>query len=724
MFPIYPYINVNDLNLDYLQLKVKALEEIVKNFVSVEGMKIADPITWNITTQYAKNTVVLDDEGNAYLSITPVPAGILLTNADYWLVIFNFMDYIKSFNSNVTVHEERNTTKATATYVIGDWLLIDDLLYVVTQNIAIDDTFTEGTNINRATIEDVVKAYKNDIDASELAFTNNLQEQFDLAISGVTVDSEVILARLGYNDITYANLGTAIRTQISDIYDELISDKYVNKVSLSTHYNGYYTAAGTVNTDASWQNSGLIPIQGSELYIDFNDTSDLNPAIGHTIVFFNNLHYPISESEFVTDANTHKFVAIPSNAAYVLISQPAGADWVNAYIRFSNRNERNTFLFETLKDLNLVSQCTLDDIITSGYVNASGSITPAPGWYHTNLIRVNGVFKLILPSHTSLDPAVGWVIAFYDNDHQFISGMQTKEYSNLNNDIDAYITPPSGARYVIISNPSSTPWNTAYIETSNAKMLTIVSKDGTGDYSTVSEAVSNSADGDIIYIKSGVYDNEHVKAWGKNLTIIGESKTSTIIKAHDTSYNDEVMQFSVGTLKNVYIIDETVSPGTYALHCQDDAFQYGKSMTLENCRIESTGVAIGVGFSGETTTIFKDCEFITTANAQAMYLHDENDPAYYGSAAVDFVHCDFINHGNRSIMIESMEQTGGRIIAARFDSCHFYGHGYAPDPFIYASNYHGGTPTPDDWLGLINWRLSTMSTGNNLTSLNALPIYT
>ena len=51
MFPVYPYINLNDLNLDYILKKVKELNEIVTNFVTLNAVKYADPIQWNINTQ-------------------------------------------------------------------------------------------------------------------------------------------------------------------------------------------------------------------------------------------------------------------------------------------------------------------------------------------------------------------------------------------------------------------------------------------------------------------------------------------------------------------------------------------------------------------------------------------------------------------------------------------------------------------------------------------------
>ena len=79
MFNIYPYINENDLNLDYLLLKLKSVETTLKNFIALNSIKYADPIQWNLTTQYQANTVVIEpNSGTAYISINQSDADYVL----------------------------------------------------------------------------------------------------------------------------------------------------------------------------------------------------------------------------------------------------------------------------------------------------------------------------------------------------------------------------------------------------------------------------------------------------------------------------------------------------------------------------------------------------------------------------------------------------------------------------------------------------------------------
>ena len=75
LYDHWPYTNFHELNLSWLLRRMEELANVVENFVSLNSIKYADPIQWNITTQYATNTVVLDpNTGTAYLSVQPVPA--------------------------------------------------------------------------------------------------------------------------------------------------------------------------------------------------------------------------------------------------------------------------------------------------------------------------------------------------------------------------------------------------------------------------------------------------------------------------------------------------------------------------------------------------------------------------------------------------------------------------------------------------------------------------
>lgn len=75
-------------DLRWLVEKLLSFESDLKLAIDLQTIVYADPIQWDITSQYTRNTVVLDGY-KAYLSKQPVPRGIALTNTDYWQAIFD-----------------------------------------------------------------------------------------------------------------------------------------------------------------------------------------------------------------------------------------------------------------------------------------------------------------------------------------------------------------------------------------------------------------------------------------------------------------------------------------------------------------------------------------------------------------------------------------------------------------------------------------------------------
>ncbi len=99
----YPYSNLHDLNLDWIIRKLVEQDETIKNFINLSTIKYADPIDWNITTQYEANTVVFDpDSMKAYISTQPVPSGVSLDNTDYWTVIFDLTSLIDNYDQAIS----------------------------------------------------------------------------------------------------------------------------------------------------------------------------------------------------------------------------------------------------------------------------------------------------------------------------------------------------------------------------------------------------------------------------------------------------------------------------------------------------------------------------------------------------------------------------------------------------------------------------------------------
>ena len=107
--------------------KVNEVIDYSKNMT----IKYANPLLWDITTQYSANTVVVDSHGNAYLSVQPVPVGIQLTDTEYWTKIGNFDELWASIKASITPFDEGIKTTASADRSINTLVWLDNTLYRV-----------------------------------------------------------------------------------------------------------------------------------------------------------------------------------------------------------------------------------------------------------------------------------------------------------------------------------------------------------------------------------------------------------------------------------------------------------------------------------------------------------------------------------------------------------------------------------------------------------------
>lgn len=123
-FEKYPYSNFHELNLDWLIAKMKELN------IAFDEFKVINQITfsgaWDITTQYPAWTIV-SDNNIGYVSIQPVPAGVLLTNSDYWREVIDYTAQIAGLQSRIVAIEDDidNNIKPDITALQGDVTNLD-----------------------------------------------------------------------------------------------------------------------------------------------------------------------------------------------------------------------------------------------------------------------------------------------------------------------------------------------------------------------------------------------------------------------------------------------------------------------------------------------------------------------------------------------------------------------------------------------------------------------
>ena len=151
-----PYTNFHDLNLDWI---IEVLDEFntkLTNFVSLATIKYANPIQWDITSQYEANTVVVDSNGNAYLSVQPVPSGVSLDRVDFWTKIGNFNELWADVKRAITPNDEGHSPTATAARAVNDLVWVNGALVRVTRAMIAGDAYVPGSNCVSSSTNEVL----------------------------------------------------------------------------------------------------------------------------------------------------------------------------------------------------------------------------------------------------------------------------------------------------------------------------------------------------------------------------------------------------------------------------------------------------------------------------------------------------------------------------------------------------------------------------------------
>lgn len=138
----YPYSNIHEINLDWIIEQMTSLGNQMDNFTLLNTIKIADPIAWDITSVYDRLTIVSHQETEgyvAYISAKDVPAGIAISNTDYWVRMATVIDAGDLSDLRQEMVDEINR------------------VYLLTQE--------ENNTLYRTLEEDIATAYDNAIDA-------------------------------------------------------------------------------------------------------------------------------------------------------------------------------------------------------------------------------------------------------------------------------------------------------------------------------------------------------------------------------------------------------------------------------------------------------------------------------------------------------------------------------------------------------------------------------
>lgn len=155
IFEQFPYTNLHELNLDWVLDQIRKLQEDLKEIEALQSITYADPLQWDITSQYTKNTIVVNGY-NAYLSKQAVPQNISINNTDYWMLVGDFIREFDDLRKQITANTE-STDYASGVRYVGDLVIVNKILYRVIQPMTVGTQYVVGGNIRHITIEELVK---------------------------------------------------------------------------------------------------------------------------------------------------------------------------------------------------------------------------------------------------------------------------------------------------------------------------------------------------------------------------------------------------------------------------------------------------------------------------------------------------------------------------------------------------------------------------------------
>ena len=223
IFEQFPYTNFHDLNLDWILHAIRSMDKKLDEFVASNVLSYADPIQWDIETQYAKNTVVVDPKtGTAYMSINPVPVGQLLTNKYYWQPIFNYDEIVNTLKKQIAAVQADQHDIIHVAVGRGDLVWVANKLYRLTKSLDAGSKITENENAVPVTVEDAI---------INIDTTKNITRNTD----GTITDTAGTITRNSDNIIDTANDAISVSGKtITNVAADSITNSSANITDTAT----------------------------------------------------------------------------------------------------------------------------------------------------------------------------------------------------------------------------------------------------------------------------------------------------------------------------------------------------------------------------------------------------------------------------------------------------------------------------------------------------------
>lgn len=164
-----------DDSISYYEMVSKVIE-VMQQYIETSSISYADPIQWDITKQYPRNTVVVTVNGDGYLSTQPVPIGIDIDNEDYWTKIGNFSELWGSVKLAITPVDEKLKTTASEARAVNDLVWLNNDLYIITKAMDAGTRYIEGTNCKKTDIGEQLNDLNTKVENNKSSVDSSIEQ--------------------------------------------------------------------------------------------------------------------------------------------------------------------------------------------------------------------------------------------------------------------------------------------------------------------------------------------------------------------------------------------------------------------------------------------------------------------------------------------------------------------------------------------------------------------
>lgn len=253
-----------DDSISYYEMVSKVIE-VMQQYIETSSISYADPIQWDITKQYPRNTVVVTVNGDGYLSVQPVPIGVDIDNTDYWTKIGNFSELWGSIKLAITDVDEQLKTTASEARAVNDLVWLNNDLYIITKAMDAGTRYIEGTNCKKTDIDEQLKDLNTKVDDNKSSADNSF-EQINTNIENINANLNKKIDKDTDGDLVQTVTGayslnsgaTAVKVDSLNVeFDTAISNRTIIKATKISepvdvgNINGGVKLHGQIYTNAN-----------------------------------------------------------------------------------------------------------------------------------------------------------------------------------------------------------------------------------------------------------------------------------------------------------------------------------------------------------------------------------------------------------------------------------------------------------------------------------------